>query len=155
MQVIAWSQHPKPELTEELGLRYVERDELLREADVVSLHVRLAPETNHMIGRDELAMMKPTAILINTARGACIDEAALVAALQSGQIAGAGLDVFEQEPIPADHPLLRAPNVVVTPHSAGVTPDALLAGLEMTVQNVADFLAGQPNPAYIVAGPGK
>lgn len=153
MRVIAWSPRPKPELAEEVGLRYVGKEELLRAADVVSIHVRLTPETTGLIGREELALMKSTALLINTARGACVDEAALVAALREGTIAGAGLDVFETEPIPAGHPLLTAPNVVMTPHSAGVTPDALLAGLALTVENVADFLAGQAQARYVVAGP--
>jgi D-3-phosphoglycerate dehydrogenase len=155
MNVIAWSFHPNQALADELGLRYVSRVELLRTADVVSVHVRLTPETTGMIGRAELATMKPTALLINTARGACVDEAALVEALERGTIAGAGLDVFATEPLPANDPLLTAPNVVMTPHSAGVTPEALLAGLELAAENVADFLAGRAQARYVVAGPGR
>jgi phosphoglycerate dehydrogenase-like enzyme len=155
MSVIAWSRTPNPALAEEIGLRYVSREEVLRTADVVSIHVRLTPETTNMIGRAELAMMKPTALLLNSARGACVDEEALVEALHAGTIAGAGLDVFAVEPIPADHPLLTAPNVVMTPHSAGVTPEALLAGLQLAADNVGDFLNGTAKQQYIVAGPGR
>lgn len=155
MNVIAWSFHPNPALAAEVPLRYVEKEELLREADVVSIHVRLTPTTERMIGRAELALMKPTALLINTARGACVDEAALAEALHAGRIAGAGLDVFSVEPVPADNPLLTAPNTVFTPHSAGVTPEALLAGLQLAADNVGDFLAGRAQARYIVAGPGR
>jgi phosphoglycerate dehydrogenase-like enzyme len=155
MNVIAWSFHPNPALAAEVPLRYVDKEELLREADVVSIHVRLTPATERMIGRAELALMKPTALLINTARGACVDEAALAEALHAGRIAGAGLDVFSIEPVPADNPLLTAPNTVFTPHSAGVTPEALLAGLQLAADNVGDFLAGRAQARYIVAGPGR
>jgi D-3-phosphoglycerate dehydrogenase len=155
MNVIAWSFHPNEALAREIGLRYLSREEVLRQADVVSIHVRLTPEAEGMIGRDELALMKPTALLVNTARGACVDEEALVEALRAGTIAGAGLDVFAVEPLPAGHPLREAPNVVMTPHSAGVTPEALLAGLELAAENVADFLAGQAQSRYVVAGPGR
>jgi D-3-phosphoglycerate dehydrogenase len=88
--------------------------------------------------------MKPTAILINTARGAIVDEAALIDALTKGRIAGAGLDVFSTEPLPAGHPLARLRNVVITPHCAGITPEALEAGLRMAVENIWEFLAGRP-----------
>jgi phosphoglycerate dehydrogenase-like enzyme len=155
MNVIAWSFHPNPALAAEVPLRYVDKEELLREADVVSIHVRLTPATERMIGRAELALMKPTALLINTARGACVDEAALAEALHAGRIAGAGLDVFSIEPVPADNPLLTAPNTVFTPHSAGVTPEALLAGLQLAADNVGDFLAGRAQARYVVAGPGR
>lgn len=94
-------------------------------------------------------MMKPSAIFINTARGPIVDEAALVAALTEGRIAAAGLDVFDVEPLPAGHPLTKLPNVVMTSHSAGVTPEALEAGLQMSVDNIFDFLAGKP--AHVVA----
>jgi phosphoglycerate dehydrogenase-like enzyme len=92
--------------------------------------------------------MKPTAILINTARGAIVDEAALIDALAAGRIAGAGLDVFSAEPLPAGHPLAQLPNVVITPHCAGITPEALEAGLRMAVDNIWEFLAGRP--AHVV-----
>jgi phosphoglycerate dehydrogenase-like enzyme len=102
-----------------------------------------------MFGARELAMMKPSAILINTARGPILDEAALVEALGTGRIAAAGLDVFAVEPLPAGNALTRLPNVVLTAHSAGVTPEALEAGLQMAVDNVFLFLEGRP--AHVVA----
>ena len=97
-----------------------------------------------MIGEREFGIMKPSAILINTARGPIVDEAALIYALQTGRIAGAGLDVFDIEPLPAEHPLRRLPTAVLTAHSAGVTPEALEAGLQMAVDNVFQFLDGKP-----------
>jgi phosphoglycerate dehydrogenase-like enzyme len=108
----------------ELGVRFVGRDELLASSDIVSLHVPLLPETRGLIGADVLAKMKPTAVLINTARGELVDETALHAALSSGGIAGAGLDVFAQEPPQPDNPLFLLDNVVITPHSAGPTWDS-------------------------------
>ncbi len=136
MRVIAWTMHPNPAL----GFELVSIEELFRQSDVVSLHLRLSPETRGMIGRRELAWMKPAAILINTARGPIVDEAALVETLVARRIAGAGLDVFDAEPLLPGHPLTKLDNVVLTPHSAGVTPEALEAGLRMAVQNVLDYL---------------
>jgi D-3-phosphoglycerate dehydrogenase len=103
-----------------------------------------------MIGPRELALMKPGAIVINTGRGALINEAALIDALTSNRIRGAGLDVYAIEPLPPGHSLTRLPNVVLTPHSAGITPEALEAGLQLAVSNVLDFLAGRP--ANLVVG---
>jgi phosphoglycerate dehydrogenase-like enzyme len=100
------------------------------------------------IASRQLALMKPTAILINTARGAIVDEPALIDALAAGRIAGAGLDVFSTEPLPPGHPLASLPNVVLTPHCAGVTPEALGAGLRMAVENIWEFFAGRP--AHVV-----
>lgn len=142
MKVVAWSFHPSAEKAERLGFRYVEREELLQQADVVSLHVRLTEESRGLIGRRELGLMKEGALLINTARGAVVQTAALVEALESGRLAGAGLDVFETEPLPADDPLLRCAPVVLTPHSADQVPegiDLLNAGC---VENVIAFLEG-------------
>jgi len=147
MRVIAWSFHPKPELDFEM----VPLERLWRESDVISLHLRLSPLTERMIGRDEFAMMKPGAIFLNTARGAIVDEEALIDALASGHLGGAGLDVFTIEPLPPGHPLTRLDNVVLTPHSAGVTPEALEAGLAMALENVDNFVAGQPTHV-VVAG---
>jgi D-3-phosphoglycerate dehydrogenase / 2-oxoglutarate reductase len=129
MRVIAWTMHPKP------GDPIVELDELYRTSDVVSMHLRLSPETTGFIGAREFGLMKQSAILVNTARGAIVDEPALLDALTSGRIAGAGLDVFTVEPLPARHPLSQLSNVVITPHCAGITPEALEAGLRMAVQH--------------------
>lgn len=147
MRVIAWTMHANPAL----GFELVELDDLLKTSDVVSIHLRLSPQTTGFIGKRELALMKPTAVLINTARGAIVDEAALIEALAMRRIAGAGLDVFQTEPLPAGHPITQLDNVVLTPHSAGVTPEALEAGLQMAVDNVWNFLAGRPS--NVVAGP--
>ncbi len=132
MRVIAWTMHPRP------GYPFVELDELYRTSDVISLHLRLSEQTAGMIGAREFALMKPGAIFVNTARGAIVDEPALVEALQSGRIS-AGLDVFTVEPLPAEHPLTSLSNVVITPHCAGVTPEALEAGLRMAVENIWKF----------------
>jgi phosphoglycerate dehydrogenase-like enzyme len=105
----------------ELGVRYVELDALLRSADAVTVHVPLNATTRNLIDAESLSLMKPTAVLVNTARGGLVDEAALATALREGRILGAGLDVLSQEPPPLDHPLLALPNVVLTPHSAGPT----------------------------------
>ena len=140
MRVVAWTMHPDASL----GFELVELDELLRSSDVVSLHVRLSPQTVGMFGAREFGRMKHGAILVNTARGPIVDEAALLEALASKRIAGAGLDVFSVEPLPPGHPLTKLPNVVLTPHSAGITPEALEAGLQLAVSNVWSFLEGNP-----------
>jgi phosphoglycerate dehydrogenase-like enzyme len=144
MAVVAWTFHPTPERAAALGVRFVALDELLRVCDVVSLHLPLTPETRALLGARELSLMKPGAILVNTARGAVVDSAALVAALKAGHLGGAALDVFEQEPLPADHPILACLQVVLTPHNADQTPegmDLLNAGV---VDNVIAFLEGRP-----------
>ncbi|MBZ5592184.1 MAG: glycerate dehydrogenase [Acidobacteriia bacterium] len=149
MRVIAWTLHPNPAL----GFELVPLDDLLRSSDAVSLHLRLSPETRGFIGKREIEKMKSAAILINTARGAIVDEPALLDALAAGRIAGAGLDVFETEPLSDGHPLTRLENVVLTPHSAGVTPEALEAGLELSIENVWNFLEGRPTN-IVVSGDG-
>ena len=123
-----------------LGGRHVDIETLLRDSDVVSLHMRLNDDTREVLSRDRLALMKPTAFLINTARAGLVDRAALVDALRDGRLAGAGLDVFHEEPIPANDPLLTLPNVVLTPHNAGMTPEVIDAGLRRAVENVDRFL---------------
>jgi phosphoglycerate dehydrogenase-like enzyme len=140
MRVVAWTMHPDASL----GIVLVDLDELLRSSDVVSLHLRLSSQTAGMIGAREFGLMKQGAILVNTARGPIIDETALLEALASKRIAGAGLDVFTAEPLPAGHPIAKLPNVVLTPHSAGITPEALEAGLQLAVSNVWNFLEGKP-----------
>jgi D-3-phosphoglycerate dehydrogenase len=145
MKVIAWTMHPNPAL----GFELVELDQLFRTSDVVSLHLRLSPETTGFIGRARFEMMKPGAILVNTARGPIVDEAALIEALQTRRIAGAGLDVFDVEPLPPGHPLTKLENVVLTPHCAGVTPEVLEAGLALAIENVETFLSGSPRNVVI------
>ncbi len=144
MRVIAWTMHPNQELADELGVELVELDALYARADVVSLHLRQSPETVNFVDAAAFERMKPTAYFINTARGAIVDEPAMVRALESGQIGGAALDVFCQEPLPEDDPLIRAPNVVMTPHSGGVTKEALEAGLALSIENIFAFIDGQP-----------
>ena len=153
LEVVAWTFHPNPNLALSLGLRYVELDELLRTSDILSLHLRATPDTRHFLSRERLGMLKASAILVNTARGALVDEAALVEWLREKRIAGAGLDVFETEPLPAGHPLTALPIVLLTPHCGGMTPDSNLIGLAMAVENVENYLKGKPT--HVVAGPGK
>src|SRR4051794_1821276 len=144
MEVIAWSQNLTPEHAAEAGATRVEKDELLRRADVVTIHVMLSGRTRGLIGAAELAAMKPTAYLVNTSRGPIVDEAALLTALRDGTIAGAALDVFDTEPLPADHPLRSAPNTVVTPHIGYVASGAYETFYADAVEDVAAFLDGAP-----------
>ena len=125
-------------------VRAVELETLLRESDVVSLHCPLTPETNKLINRERLALMKPTALLINTSRGPLIDEMALAEALEAGKLAGAGLDVLATEPPPEHNPLLHAKNCQITPHIAWATRSSRNRLLNTSVENVAAFLAGKP-----------
>jgi phosphoglycerate dehydrogenase-like enzyme len=126
-----------------VGAEHVPIDSLLRESDVVTLHVRLSERTTGYIDRTGLTLMKPTAFLINTARAALVDREALIDALRESRIAGAALDVFHEEPIPAGDPLFALPNVVLTPHNAGMTPEVIELGLRRAVENVRGFLAAQ------------
>ncbi|MFN7919986.1 MAG: NAD(P)-dependent oxidoreductase [Bryobacteraceae bacterium] len=145
MRVIAWTMNPGPDR----GFEQVPLEMLLRDSDVVSLHLRLSEKTNKLIGAPQLALMKPSAIFINTARGAIVDEAALVDALAARRIAAAGLDVFEVEPLPPGHALTQLDNVVLTPHCSGVTPETLEAGLAMSLDNVEAFLRGAPEHVVV------
>lgn len=137
MDVIAYSRTPgKVE-----GVRYVSLEELLAQADVVSLHVPLTDETRGMIGAEELALMKETAVLVNTARGPVVDTKALADALNSGRIAGAAIDVFDAEPpLDADEPLINAKNTVVTPHVAFATDESMIKRAEIEFRNIAEFI---------------
>lgn len=121
----------------------VDLDELFRGSDVISLHLRLSDQTRGFLGPDQLAMMKPEAILVNTARGGIVDEAALREALIAGRIRAAAMDVFATEPLPADHAWRDVPNVVLTPHCAGISPSVMEAGLRMAVENIWAFLEGR------------
>ncbi len=146
MRVLYWTPRRKPEAEErEAGLTYVPLDELLRESDFVSIHSPLNKDTRHQIGARELRLMKKTAFVINTARGAIIDEAALVRALAGKQIAGAGLDVFEHEP-KVDAALKKMSNVVLTPHLGSATPDVREAMANIVVDNILAFLEGRKLP---------
>jgi phosphoglycerate dehydrogenase-like enzyme len=127
-----------------LGVRRVEFDELVARADVITLHVPSGKDTHHLIDEAALRRMKPQAVLVNTARGALIDEKALCRALQEGRIAGAGLDVFEEEPFRPDNPLAAMPNVVLTPHISAGTRDALKTKMRALFQNVQRFFDGRP-----------
>jgi phosphoglycerate dehydrogenase-like enzyme len=145
MDVIYYNRTPlPPEIDQQLGVRGVSLDELLCTADFVSLNVPHTPETDKLIGARELTLMKPTAYLINTCRGPVVDEAALIEALRSRQIAGAGLDVFEYEPLPADNPLTQLGNVVLTPHIGGGTGGAREKQLRDVLDNVVRFVRGEP-----------
>lgn len=127
------------------GIKYVDKETLLKEADIVSLHTPLTAETRGLICKEELALMKPSAILINTARGPVVDSEALAEALNEGKIAGAGVDVFEMEPpVPSNHPLLNAKNVVATPHVAFATKEALVKRAVIVFANVVKWLNGEP-----------
>lgn len=140
-RVLGFNRNPK----QVEGVRMVELDELLRESDIVSLHVPLTEQTRGMIGEREIGLMKPSAILINTARGPVVDSAALAAALKEGRLAGAAVDVYETEPpIPQDHPLLSAPHVAATPHVAFATKEALYQRAVIVFDNVAGYLDGKP-----------
>jgi len=149
MDVLAWSARGDEGRIRAAGARAATKEDILRLADVVSLHVRLAEDTRGFIGRKELAAMKPTAILVNTGRGALVERDALIAALREGKIQGAGLDVFHQEPLAPDDPILTLPNVVCSPHNAGQTPEVVRDGLLRAVANVEHFLAGKPTDVVV------
>lgn len=144
MRRIGWSLTPDLARAERLGVELVEFDEVLRQSDVVGLFLRASPRTFGIIGRRELDLMKPSAFLVNTARGALVDESALYDALRSKRIAGAAIDVFQTEPLPADSPLLTLDNIVVTPHVAWVTDQGMARMASDPVTNILAFLDGRP-----------
>jgi phosphoglycerate dehydrogenase-like enzyme len=144
MDVVAWSQNLTGQRAAEVGVRLVGRDELFATADVLTVHLLLSDRTRGLVGRDELERMKPSAILVNTSRGPIVDEAALLDALNSSRIAGAGLDVFDTEPLAPDHPLRSAPRTVLTPHLGYVTEKTYEIFFREAVEDVAAFLAGSP-----------
>lgn len=142
-EIIGWSRSEN-EAFKALGAKYIaDKQEFFAMADIVSVHLPLNKQTEGIIGEKELKAMKPTAILINTARGAIVNEAELIAALEQKVIAGAGLDVFEKEPIESDNRLLKLDNVVLTPHVAYKTEEALSRRMEVTVKNIVDFKDGK------------
>jgi phosphoglycerate dehydrogenase-like enzyme len=144
MHVIAWSQNLTPEKCEEAGVEYVGADELFRRADFLSVHLQLSPRTRGLIGAKQIALMKKSSYLINTSRGPIVDEAALLAALRNKRIAGAGLDVFDVEPLPLDHPLRKLDNVVLTPHLGYVAAQNYRAFFGGMVEDIRAFLDGEP-----------
>ena len=151
MSVIAWSQNLTAERAAQCGATLVTKDELFSRSDILSVHVQLSGRTRGLVGARELGLMKPTAYLINTARGPIVDEAALVHALQTRALAGAGLDVFDQEPLPPDHPFKRLDNTLLAPHAGYVTKDQYQVRYRETVEDIAAYLRGEPvrvlNPA--------
>lgn len=143
-QVQYYDMYPLPEERErELNVRRVSLDTLFRTSDILTCHTPLTPDTHHIVNRERLALMKPTAVVINTSRGPVVDEAALIEALRQGQIAGAGLDVFEREPVDPANPLLAMDNVVVTPHSAGTTWDTWFRRAEFAYENMMRVWNGE------------
>jgi len=144
MDVIAWSENLTPERAQEAGASYVSKSELLANADVLSIHLVLSERTRGLIGAAELAQMKPTAALINTSRGPIVDEQALITALREGQIAAAGLDVYDREPLGGDSELLELPNTVLLPHLGYVSEDTLKLMYQQCVEDIAGYLAGDP-----------
>jgi phosphoglycerate dehydrogenase-like enzyme len=144
MQVIAWSQNLTSEAAANVGVRRVEKDQLFAQSDIISLHLVLGDRTRGIVAARELSLMKPTAFIINTARAALIDESALLDALQNRTIAGAALDVYWEEPIPRQHPLLQLDNVILTPHLGYVVEESYRAFYGGLVETVTAFLAGTP-----------
>ncbi len=144
MRVLAWSQNLTAERAAEAGAELVSKDELLRSSDVVSLHLRLSDRTRGVLGAPELARMGPSAVLVNTSRGALVDEQSLVAALRDGTIAAAGLDTYWDEPLASDHPLVDLPNTLLSPHLGYVTDSTYDVFYGQAVEDIAAFLAGAP-----------
>jgi phosphoglycerate dehydrogenase-like enzyme len=144
MKVVAWSQNLTDEKAAAAGALRVDKAALLREADVVSLHLILSDRSRGIIGTADLAQMKRTAVIVNTSRGPLIDQDALIAALREGRIAGTGLDVYDQEPLPPGHPILAAPNTVLTPHLGYVTEENYRTYFAGAVEAVLGYIAGTP-----------
>lgn len=144
MNILAWSQNLTQEYAEANGALLVSKDELLERSDIVTIHLRLSERTIGLLGAREFELMKSSAYLVNTSRGPIVDENALISALQSGAIAGAGLDVFDREPLPADHPLLALDNVLLTPHLGYVTHETYRTFYGQTLENIRGYIEGKP-----------
>ena len=151
MEVIAWSRNLTDARCAELGVTRVDKDALFERSDVLSVHVVLGDRTRGLVGARELGLMKPTAWLINTSRGPIVDEAALIEALEASRIAGAGLDVYDVEPLPADHTLRTLPNTVLTPHIGGRTYENFAARYQDSLEDVLAWLGGEP--VRVIAAP--
>jgi phosphoglycerate dehydrogenase-like enzyme len=144
MKVIAWSPNLTAERCREVGVGYATKEELFATADVITVHVVLSDRSRGLVGREDLARMKPTAYLVNTSRGPIVDEAALLETLRQRKIAGAGIDVFSVEPLPVDHPFRKLDNMVVTPHLGYVSRDAFRAHYSQMVDGIGAWLKGEP-----------
>ena len=142
MQILAYDKYPNMKKAEEIGMKYVDLETLLKESDIVTLHVTLTPETERLLGKKEIDAMKDGAILINTAQGRVIDEAALNDALKSGKLSGAGLDVFDEEPPAKDNPLFTLDNTILSPHSGFHTVEAIKRKTDILVDNIVKFFKG-------------
>lgn len=151
MTVRAWTRNPDAERARQHGIEFVDLETILRDSHVLSVHAALTAETEGLLDQRALALTKPGVIIINTARGEIIDENALLAALTCGSVAGAGIDVYGQEPLPADHPLLALDNVLLTPHVAFNTPEATHALLDISIDNIVHYYHG--DPINVVAAP--
>ena len=144
MKVIGWSQNLTEEKCRETGVGYVSKDDLFRQSDFITIHVVLSQRTRGLVGAKELGLMKPSAFLINTSRGPIVEETALLSVLREKKIAGAGLDVFDVEPLPLDHPLRKMNNVVITPHLGYVSEQNYRAYFAGVVEDISAFLNGKP-----------
>ncbi len=153
MRVLYYNRTRKPEKEAELGIKYADLDSLLEQSDFVAILIPYGPDVHHLIGENELRKMKKDAILVNTARGGLIDESALYDALTSGQIWGAGLDVFEEEPVPVHHPLLTLPNVVTLPHIGSATIKTRMKMASLAADNILNVLQGKKPITPVVAAP--
>ena len=151
MTVRAWTRNPSPQRARRHGIEFTDLDAILGDSDVLSVHAALTPDTEGLLDSRALALTKPGVIIINTARGEIIEENALLALLRSGHVAAAGLDVYHQEPLPPDHPLLSLDNVLLTPHVAFNTPEATHALLDISIDNIVHYYRG--DPINIVAAP--
>jgi phosphoglycerate dehydrogenase-like enzyme len=150
MKVIAWSPNLTTERAAAVGVERVDKEALLRRSDVLSVHVVLSPRSRGLIGRNDIALMKETAILVNTSRGPIVDAYAVIEALEAGRLGYAAFDVYDREPLPADHPLRRTPNVLLTPHIGYVTEENYRSSYPQIVENIVAFLAG--NPVRVIQG---
>jgi D-3-phosphoglycerate dehydrogenase len=149
MDVLAWSPNMTPERAAAAGVTAMDLDDVLRESDVVSVHLTLSPMSRGIISRERLALMKPDALLVNTARGPIVDEDALLERLQTGKLWGAALDVYGEEPLPPGHPITKLSNVVLTPHVGWVAEDSYVSFFEGIVENVTAYLDGRPIPRVV------
>jgi phosphoglycerate dehydrogenase-like enzyme len=144
MKAIAWSQNLTAEKAAEQGVERVEKEELFRRSDILSVHLVLSDRSRGLVGAREIGLMKPTAILVNTSRGPICDTAAVIEALKGGRLAYAGFDVYDQEPLPLNHPLRTAPNVILTPHIGYVTEENYRSSYPQIVENILGYLDGKP-----------